>query len=149
MQCPTYVDNFSMDASIYDSFMQGLNHKVPLLLGTNANETAMFGAMGNATETTVGEYQDMVKAIFTNEEDADKVLTDFPATTDEEAWLASVQVGTAQIFGGPDYILPSLLQTGANLSFSITSRKFQLVQMVVSLGPSMEASFHMYLTTRV
>merc|ERR1712207_97691 len=52
-----YVDNYSMDASVYDSFMQGLNHKVPLLLGTNANETAMFGAMGNATETTVGEYQ--------------------------------------------------------------------------------------------
>eukprot|EP00213_Chloropicon_mariensis_P000548 CAMPEP_0197469748 /NCGR_PEP_ID=MMETSP1309-20131121/227_1 /TAXON_ID=464262 /ORGANISM="Genus nov. species nov., Strain RCC998" /LENGTH=83 /DNA_ID=CAMNT_0043005999 /DNA_START=1 /DNA_END=249 /DNA_ORIENTATION=+ len=56
-----YVDNYSMDASIYDSFMQGLNHKVPLLLGTNANETAMFGALSNATETTVGEYQDMVK----------------------------------------------------------------------------------------
>merc|ERR1712118_459585 len=97
-----YVDNFSMYASIYDSFMGGLNHKVPLLIGTNANETAMFGAMGNATETTVGEYQDMVKAEFTNEEDADKVLADFPATTDEEAWGASVQVGTAQIFGGAD-----------------------------------------------
>jgi len=104
-----YVDNYSMDASIYDSFMQGLNHKVPLLLGTNANETAMFGAMGNATETTVGEYQDMVKAEFTNEEDADKVLADFPATTDEEAWGASVQVGTAQIFGGPDYYIAESL----------------------------------------
>merc|ERR1712176_1585698 len=88
-----YVDNYSMDASIYDSFMQGLNHKVPLLLGTNANETAMFGAMGNATETTVGEYQDMVKAEFTN----------------EEAWGASVQVGTAQIFGGPDYYIAESL----------------------------------------
>jgi len=104
-----YVDNYSMDASIYDSFMQGLNHKVPLLLGTNANETAMFGAMGNATETTVGEYQDMVKAEFSNEEDADKVLADFPATTDEEAWGASVQVGTAQIFGGPDYYIAESL----------------------------------------
>merc|ERR1739849_37085 len=83
-----YVDNYSMDASIYDSFMQGLNHKVPLLLGTNANETAMFGAMGNATETTVGEYQGTVKAIFSNEEDANIVLTDLPATTDEEAWGA-------------------------------------------------------------
>merc|ERR1711977_415924 len=30
--------------------------------------------------------------------------------------------------------LPSLLQTGANLSFSITSRKFQMVQMVIKLG---------------
>merc|ERR1739848_617031 len=104
-----YVDNFSMDASIYDSFMQGLNHKVPLLLGTNANETAMFGALINATETTVGEYQDIVKAIFSNEEDADKVLADFPATTDEEAWGASVQVGTAQIFGGPDYYIAESL----------------------------------------
>merc|ERR1711959_291838 len=104
-----YVDNYSMDASIYDSFMQGLNHKVPLLLGTNANETAMFGAIGNATETTVGEYQDMVKAIFSNEEDADKVLADFPATTDEEAWGASVQVGTAQIFGGSSYYIAESL----------------------------------------
>merc|ERR1719159_434717 len=104
-----YVDNFSMDASIYDSFMQGLNHKVPLLIGTNANETAMFGALINATETTVGEYQDMVKAEFSNEEDADKVLADFPATTDEEAWGASVQVGTAQIFGGPDYYIAESL----------------------------------------
>merc|ERR1711933_542096 len=46
-------------------------------------------------------------------------------------------------------MLPSLLQTGANLSFSITSRKFQTVKVVVSLGPSMEARFHMYLTTWV
>merc|ERR1711933_130098 len=98
-----YVDNYSMDASIYDSFMQGLNHKVPLLLGSNANETAFSDAMSNQMTMTVGEYQDMVKAEFTNEEDADKVLTDFPATTDEEAWLASVQVETAQFFGGPDY----------------------------------------------
>merc|ERR1739848_590205 len=45
--------------------------------------------------------------------------------------------------------LPSLLQTGANLSFSITSRKLRPVKVVVSLGPSMEARFHMYLTTRV
>merc|ERR1719449_47239 len=104
-----YVDNYSMDASIYDSFMQGLNHKVPLLLGTNANETAMFDAMSNQMTMTVGEYQDMVKAIFSNEEDADKVLADFPATTDEEAWGASVQVGTAQIFGGPDYYVAESL----------------------------------------
>merc|ERR1711959_288583 len=104
-----YVDNYSMDASIYDSFMQGLNHKVPLLLGTNANETAMFDAMSNQMTMTVGEYQDMVKAEFSNEEDADKVLADFPATTDEEAWLASVQVGTAQIFGGPDYYVAESL----------------------------------------
>merc|ERR1711933_433094 len=104
-----YADNYSMKAPIYDSFMQGLNHKVPLLLGTNANETAMFDAMSNQMTMTVGEYQDMVKAEFTNEEDADKVLADFPATTDEEAWLASVQVGTAQLFGGPDcYIAESL-----------------------------------------
>merc|ERR1739848_798148 len=40
--------------------------------------------------------------------------------------------------------LPSLLQTGANLSFSITSRKLQMVQMVINLGLSMQVKFHMY-----
>merc|ERR1712207_66491 len=43
-------------------------------------------------------------------------------------------------------ILPSLLRTGANLSFSITSRKFQTVKLVVSLGPSIQVKFHMYIT---
>merc|ERR1712118_569836 len=47
-------------------------------------------------------------------------------------------------------ILPSLLQTGANLSFSITSRKFQTVQMVINLGRSIQVKFHMYSgTTRL
>jgi len=132
-----YVDNYSMDASIYDSFMQGLNHKVPLLLGTNANETAMFGAMGNATETTVGEYQDMVKAIFTNEEDADKVLADFPATTDEEAWGASVQVGTAQIFGGPDYYIAESLANRSEPVFF-----YHFTQVPVGADGSELGAFH-------
>merc|ERR1711959_248637 len=44
-------------------------------------------------------------------------------------------------------MLLSLLRTGANLSFSITSRKLQMVQMVINLGPSMQVKFHMYSRT--
>merc|ERR1739847_126567 len=110
---------------------------VPLLLGTNANETAMFDAMSNQMTMTVGEYGDMVKAEFTNEEDADKVLADFPATTDEEAWMGSVQVETAQIFGGPNYYVAESLANRSEPVFF-----YHFTQVPDGEGDSELGAFH-------
>ena len=38
-----FVDNVSMDTTILDGFKQGLNHDVPLLIGSNLNETKGWG----------------------------------------------------------------------------------------------------------
>merc|ERR1711884_625356 len=97
-----YVDNVSMDTDILDGFKQGLNHDVPMLVGSNSNETQIFQVMSpDGFPNTSASYEETIKNGFGD--NAETVLSLFPTTSETSPGLLFSKVDTDTQFGTPAY----------------------------------------------
>ena len=108
------VDGTSMKTCIAEGFESGLNHQVPFMVGSNADEMTIFAAVTKELNSkkppgkdsfsfpdTVKEYNELVGKLF--EADAENVLKLNPAKGDNEAKTATVKLFTDLYFGFPAY----------------------------------------------
>tara|TARA_Y100000996_G_scaffold279128_1_gene220102 strand:- start:1329 stop:2864 length:1536 start_codon:yes stop_codon:yes gene_type:complete len=101
-----YVDNISMLSPVIQGFEEGINHKVPTIIGTNADEgTALYWGSPLPDEPppvdTVEKYLNIIKQRFGNDEE--KILSIYPATNKEEMINSSKRLLGDSLFGAPSY----------------------------------------------
>jgi len=115
------VDGYVLTESATDSFAAGRQMDVPLLIGSNADEGAIFvPAMG---EVSVAEYRSYVEALYPDH--ADEVLALYPVETDED-------------------VLPALSRILTEMGFASTAR-FAAASMD---SPGIESPAYLYLFRR-
>lgn len=90
------VDGWALPDMPLNIFEAGKQHDIPYLLGSNADEWALFQLR---LTTTVDSYQSYVKG--TAGEYAQQVLTMYPATNDEQAKTSAKEVLTLYAFTCP------------------------------------------------
>ncbi len=140
-----YVDGESLQASIWDGFAAGLNHKVPLIIGSNRNETSAFYAAMKAGQKALEEEQErsgnsssssnstsvsplaeaypstaegfdaMVSRIYGG--DAATVLSMLPAESEDERVQAAIEIQTDIMFGGPSYFVAAAMANRSEDAF--------------------------------
>ena len=111
------IDNYSILGDVFDSFADGLNHKVPFIIGSNANETTFLDTSHGHNHTTVEQYHAFLNATF-GEDGMQEILKVMNASTDQEAWEAYSQVSTANMFGiGAYEVANSMAQRGEPVYF--------------------------------
>ena len=101
-----YVDDKSIIAPVMKSFEDGDNHKVPTIIGTNADEgTALYWGSPLADVpppvNSVEKYKLVVMDRFKDK--AEEVLSIYPASTKEEMIHSSKRLLGDSLFGAPSY----------------------------------------------
>ena len=101
-----FIDENSMLSSVIQGFEQGINHKVPTIIGTNADEgTALYWGSPLADEAppvnSVEKYLEIIKQRFG--EDEEKILSIYPASDKEEMVNSSKRLLGDSLFGAPSY----------------------------------------------
>ena len=101
-----FVDDFSMLSGVIEGFEKGINHKVPTIIGTNADEgTALYWGSPLPDEPppvdTVEKYLEIIERRFgKNHEQA---LEIYPASDEEEMVISSKRLLGDALFGAPSY----------------------------------------------
>ena len=137
-----FIDEISMLSSVIQGFEQGINHKVPTIIGTNADEgTALYWGSPLADEAppvnSVEKYLEIIKQRFG--EDEEKMLSIYPASDKEEMLNSSKRLLGDSLFGAPSYFAAkAMAERGEEIYFYHFNQK-----------PSGEAgevlgSFHAY-----
>jgi para-nitrobenzyl esterase len=72
------VDGYLLPASPLDALRKGMHNHIPLVLGSNMDEFAVFSVVPNAVPTTCQAYQDRLKANFGPL--ADQVFAHYPCS---------------------------------------------------------------------
>ena len=95
-----------MLSPVIQGFEEGINHKVPTIIGTNADEgTALYWGSPLPDEPppvdTVEKYLNIIKQRFGNDEE--KILSIYPATNKEEMINSSKRLLGDSLFGAPSY----------------------------------------------
>jgi para-nitrobenzyl esterase len=102
-----YVDDFSLTADILQGFEKGMNHKVPLIIGSTADEMDMMkefvDIIGEIHPQTSESYKEVIEKTFGT--DAEAVLSVLPGETDQQALDAAYQLDTDVVFGTPAYLI--------------------------------------------
>jgi len=102
-----YVDGSSLTADILQGFEKGMNHKVPLIIGSTADEMDMMKAfvdiIGEIHPQTSESYREVIEKTFGA--DAEAVLSVLPGETDQQALDAAYQLDTDVVFGTPAYLI--------------------------------------------
>merc|ERR1711977_394473 len=102
-----YVDGSSLTADILQGFEKGMNHKVPLIIGSTADEMDMMKAfvdiIGEIHPQTSESYREVIEKAFGT--DAEAVLSVLPGETDQQALDAAYQLDTDVVFGTPAYLV--------------------------------------------
>jgi len=101
-----YVDDNSMLSPVIQGFEEGINHKVPTIIGTNADEgTALYWGSPLVDEAppvnSVERYLDIIKERFG--EDSERMLSIYPASDKEEMINSSKRLLGDSLFGAPSY----------------------------------------------
>ncbi len=101
-----YVDGKTILSPVMKSFEDGLNHKVPTIIGTNADEgTALYWGTPLADVpppvNSVEKYKLVILDKF--EEKAEKIFSLYPATDKEEMIKSSKRLLGDSLFGAPSY----------------------------------------------
>ena len=89
------VDGWVFPDTVYNIFAAGRQHDVPVIVGSNADETSILG--GAAGADTLEQYRESIRNEYG--EHADAFFETFPANTDEQAQQARVASGTDATFG--------------------------------------------------
>ena len=100
------VDDVSMLSNIIQSFEDGINHKVPTIIGTNSDEgTALYWGSPLVDVPPPVNSKEVFKKIIEEkfEEDADKALAIYPANDDKEMLDSSKRLLGDSLFGAPSY----------------------------------------------
>ena len=101
-----YTDGVSMLSPVMQGFEDGINHKVPTIIGTNADEgTALYWGSPLANipppVNTVEKYLKVIGEVF--KEDKDNILKFYPASNEEEMLKSSKSLLGDSLFGAPSY----------------------------------------------
>ena len=101
-----YVDDKTILAPVMKSFEEGANHKVPTIIGTNADEgTALYWGSPLADVAppvnSVEKYKLVILDKF--EEKAEKILSIYPASDKEEMIKSSKRLLGDSLFGAPSF----------------------------------------------
>jgi para-nitrobenzyl esterase len=90
------VDGWVFPDTIYNIFAAGRQNKVPVIVGSNADEGASLGAAG-PRGVTLAEYRKTARETYGSL--ADEFLKAYPASNDAEALAGRIQSYTDQAFG--------------------------------------------------
>ncbi len=95
-----------MLSPVMQGFEDGINHKVPTIIGTNADEgTALYWGSPLANipppVNTVEKYLKVIGEVF--KEDKDNILKFYPASNEEEMLKSSKSLLGDSLFGAPSY----------------------------------------------
>lgn len=101
-----FVDDYSMTSGVVQGFESGNNHKLPTIIGTNADEgTALYWGSPLADEMppvdTVEKYNSIIEDRFGD--NSPEVLNIFPASDYEEMLDSSKRLLGDSLFGAPSY----------------------------------------------
>jgi para-nitrobenzyl esterase len=112
-------------------FQEGKQHKVPLLIGSNADEWALFQMI---TKPTLAAYNSYVNSTFGDK--AQQVLSRFPASNDDEAKTSGEQLVTLFTFTCPaKAYASSMSKVGSPVYFYQFSR--------IAPGAKLLGAFHL------
>ena len=105
------ADGWIVTSQPVGTFAKGSQAHVPVLVGSNADETTVFGkanplASENSRPKTVGEYRKWLTEEF--DEFADDVWKEYPASSDAETQSVFVRMQTDYEFGFGSYRLARL-----------------------------------------
>lgn len=92
------IDGYVLPDTIYNIFAKGKQNDVPILIGSNANEGALFVTLPWPENGAVSaeKFKEQVRATYKDK--ADEFLKLFPCNTDDEAIKSQVESGTDQWF---------------------------------------------------
>ena len=101
-----YVDDKSINAPVMRCFEDGLNHKVPTIIGTNADEgTALYWGSPLADVpppvNSVEKYKLVILDKFADK--AEEVLSHYPASDKDEMIASSKRLLGDSLFGAPSF----------------------------------------------
>ena len=101
-----FSDDYSMLSGVIEGFEQGINHKVPTIIGTNADEgTALYWGSPLPDEPppvdTVEKYLEIIKRRFGKNHE--KALEIYLASNEEEMVISSKRLLGDSLFGAPSY----------------------------------------------
>ena len=101
-----FVDDKTILSPVMKSFEEGLNHKVPTIIGTNADEgTALYWGSPLADVAppvnSIEKYKLVILDKF--EEKAEKILSIYPASDKEEMIKSSKRLLGDSLFGAPSF----------------------------------------------
>lgn len=90
------VDNYFFPKSPMELYTEGMQSKVPLLVGWNSEELGFFGILGKE-KPTKENYEKAVKALYNDK--AEEVLKLYPASTDEDVAQAATNLSSDRFIG--------------------------------------------------
>ena len=100
------VDDVSMLSNIIEGFEEGINHKVPTIIGTNSDEgTALYWGSPLVDVPPPVNSKEVFKKIIEEkfEEDAETALAIYPAKDEEQMLDSSKRLLGDSLFGAPSY----------------------------------------------
>ena len=102
-----YIDEIVLPNHILDIFLEGKENKVSLLTGWNQDEGLLMSA-----PKEMAEYTENIKSQY--KENADKLLTFYPANTNEEAFASQKNLSRDLVFGMQNFVWSNMaVQNGA------------------------------------
>ena len=100
------VDDVSMLSNIIEGFEEGINHKVPTIIGTNSDEgTALYWGSPLVDVPPPVNSKEVFRKIIEEkfEEDAETALAIYPAKDEEQMLDSSKRLLGDSLFGAPSY----------------------------------------------
>jgi len=99
-------------------FAQGRQAKVPVIVGSNANEGTTMVEETLHGRPTLGNYKAFLKSEFVDEVDADEIFRMYPAASDAEARAAFIAFDTDYEFGNSAHVIArDVARTGQKTRF--------------------------------
>lgn len=92
------IDGYVLPDTIYNIFAKGKQNDVPILIGSNANEGALFTTLPWPENGAVSAEKFKEQVITTYKDKADEFLKLFPCNNEDEAIKSQVDSGTDQCF---------------------------------------------------
>lgn len=137
-----YIDGKSITSTVMKSFEDGENHKVPTIIGTNADEgTALYWGSPLAEVPPPVNSVEKYKLVILDKfgENADKVLSIYPATNKEEMIHSSKRLLGDSLFGAPSYFASrAMAERGEDIYF------YHFNQKPAGKAGELLGSFHAY-----
>ena len=121
------VDDVSMLSNIIEGFEEGINHKVPTIIGTNSDEgTALYWGSPLVDVPPPVNSKEVFKKIIEEkfEEDAETALAIYPAKDEEQMLDSSKRLLGDSLFGAPSYYAArAMADRGEDIYFYHFSQK--------------------------
>lgn len=99
------IDGWVLPEEPATVFAQGRQAKVPVIVGSNANEGTTMVEETLHAPPTLANYKAFLKSEFVNDADADEIFRMYPATSDVDARAAFIAFDTDYEFGDSVHVI--------------------------------------------